>query len=222
MDAKKLEKMKIRVTALRHVQRCTPTCPSRTTCRFRHGRTKLRDGEPCMCEVLQYKRFVLEVTHGQTAFDLVQAAMDAALLDLLVDRCSRRLADWRALVEEANKAAQPGPEGRRPRPGVTKTDFRSEVGVLMRLMRRKNKLIDKCRALRQDATDASSPEELPLAEFMQQVWEIGGQDIQDVIRESNPDLPDDWCLPEQGNRPPRPQGKDLEEKVRRLNSGFRR
>ena len=220
MDAKNLGK--IRVTALKHVQRCTPTCPSSTSCRFRHGRRKLRYGEPCTCEVLQYKRFVLEVTQGQTAFDLMQAAMDAALIDLLIDRCSRRLADWRALVEEANLAAQPGPDGRRSRPGVTTTDFRPEVGVLMRLMRRKNKLIDKCRALRQAATDASSPEQPSLAEFMQGIMEIGGQDLHDSIKESNPDLPDDWCLPGQGNAPPRPQGKSMEAKVRKLNSTLRK
>ena len=160
MDAKNLEK--IRFTALKHVQRCTPTCPLSTSCRFRHGRGKLRYGEPCTQEALQFKRFVVEVTHDTdgAAFDLMQAAMDAALIDLLIDRCSRRLADWRALVDEATEAEQPGPDGRRSRSSVAKTEFRPEVGVLMRLMRRKNKLIDRCRALRQAATDASSPDHL--------------------------------------------------------------
>ncbi len=217
MDAKNLEK--IRFTALKHVQRCTPACPLSTTCRFRHGRGKLRYGEPCTQEVLQYKRFVLEVTQSSDgaaptyAFDLMQAAMDAALLDLLIDRCSRRLADWRALVEEANEAEQPGPGGRRSRSSVARTDFRPEVGVLMRLMRRKNKLIDKCRALRLAATDASSPEEPSLAEFMQGIMEIGGQDLHDVIKESNPNLPDDWCLPGQSRFiRPKPEPENGDEK----------
>jgi len=108
MDTKNLET--IRLAALKHVQRCTPTCPSSTTCRFRHKRKHLRNGEPCMHEFLHYRRFVLEVTQGQTAFDLMQAATDAALLDLLIDGCKKRLADWRALVEEANLAEQPGPD----------------------------------------------------------------------------------------------------------------
>ena len=211
MDARKLETT--RDTALDHVQRCTPSCPLSTACRFRHGRRKLRYGEPCTQEVLQFKRFVLEVTHDSEgaapiyAFDLMQAAMDAALIDLLIDRCSRRLADWRALVEEANEAEQPGPEGRRSRQSVARTDFRPEVGVLMRLMRRKNKLIDKCRALRQDATDTSSPGG-SLAEFTQALWEVGGQDIHDAAKECNPDLPDDWCFPGQSRfiRPkPKPE-----------------
>ena len=216
MDTKNLEK--IRFTAIKHVQRCTPTCPLSTSCRFRHGRGKLRYGEPCTQEVLQFKRFVLEVTHDSDgaaptcAFDLMQAAMDAALLDLLVDRCARRLADWRALIEEANEAEQPGPEGRRSRQSVARTDFRPEVGVLMRLMRRKNKLIDRCRALCQAATDASSPDG-SYAEFTQALWEYGGQDIHDAYKEANPDLPDDWCLPGQSRFiRPKPQPENGDEK----------
>ncbi len=202
MDDRKLETT--RDTALRHVQRCTPACPSSTSCRFRHARRKLREGgKPCTHARAWYRRFVLEVEriYGcsafAAAFDLLQAAADAALLDLLVDRCARRLAVSSAFIEEANEALRPGPAGRRSRPGVTKTDHRPEVNMLMRLMRRKNKLINTCRALRQDATDASSPEQPSLAEFMQGIMEIGGQDLHDSIKESNPDLPDDWCLPGQ-------------------------
>ena len=88
----------------------------------------------------------------------------------------------------------------------------------MRLIRRKNKLIDKCRALRQDATDTSSPEnipleDLPLAEFMQHVMDVGGQDIHDAVKQCNPDLPDDWCFP--GQRRfirPKPQPENGDEK----------
>jgi len=69
MDTKNLEL--IRITALKHVQRCRPTCPSSTICRYRHKRKNLRTDEPCMREYLQYRRFVLEVTQGHTAFDLI-------------------------------------------------------------------------------------------------------------------------------------------------------
>ena len=206
MDARKLETT--RDTALDHVQRCTPTCPLSTTCRFRHGRRKLRYGEPCTQEVLQFKRFVLEVTHDSDgaaptyAFDLMQAAMDAALLDLLVDSCKKRLADWRAFVEEANEAEQPGPDGRRSRSDVAKTDFRPEVGVLMRLIRRKNKLIDRCRALRQAATDTSSPAEPSLCEFMQGVMEVGKEDIYKAVRHEglSPEEAEAWTLPGDNRR----------------------
>ncbi len=212
MDDRKLETT--RDAALDHVQRCTPSCPSSTSCRFRRARSKLREGgKPCTREVLRYRRFVLEVTGDKTSFDLIQAAADAALLDLLVDRCARRLAASSAFAEEASKALRPGPGGRRSRPGVTNTSHRPEVNMLMRLIRRKNMLINTCRALRQDATDTSSPEDVPLmdqplAEFMQHIMEIGGQDIHDAFKESNPNLPDDWCLPGQSRfiRPkPKPE-----------------
>ncbi len=196
MDTKNLET--IRIAALKHVQRCIPTCRSSTTCRFRHKRKHLRNGEPCMHEFLHYRRFVLEVTQGQTAFDLLQAAMDAALLDLLVDRCSKRLAGFRALIEEANMAIEPGPGDWRSRQGVKKASLRPEVNLLMRLIRRKNKLIDKCRALRQDATEPSPPEQLSFAEFTQAIMEIGGQDIHDAIKEGNPTCPMTGVSPGRG------------------------
>ncbi len=164
MDARKLETT--RDTALRHVQRCTPSCPSSTSCRYGHERSLLRFREPCTPEVLRDRRFVLEVERRREdaaaiyMFDLIGAANDAVLFELLLDRRTWCQADSRALVEEANLAEQPGPDGCRSRPGVATTDFRPEVGVLMRLMRRKNKLIDKCRAFRQAATDASSPDHL--------------------------------------------------------------
>ena len=187
MDTKSLEL--IRITALKHVQRCRPTCPSSTICRYRHKRKNLRTDEPCMREYLQYRRFVLEVTQGHTAFDLMEAAMDAALLGLLIDRCSKRLAGCRALIEEANKAVEPGPGAQ--------ASFRPEVNVLMRLIWRKNKLIDKCRALRHDATDASPPEELSLCEFMQGVMEVGKEDIYEAVRHEgiSPEQAASWTLP---------------------------
>ena len=171
MDDRKLETT--RSTAIDPVQRCTPSCPSSTSCRFRRARRKLRErGKPCTHARAWQTRFALKVPriYGCSLYtcasgaadprDLAQAANDAALTELLLDGGTWCQADWRALIEEANKAEQPGPDGHRSRPGVTRTDFRPEVGVLMRLMRRKNKLINRCRAFRQAATDASSPEQL--------------------------------------------------------------
>jgi len=198
MDTKKLET--IRLAALKHVQRCIPTCPSSTTCRFRHKRKPLRNGEPCMRELLHYRRFVLEVTRGSDgavpihAFDLMQAAMDAALLDLLIDRCTQRLAGFRAFVEEANKAIGPR--------------FRPEVNLLMRLIRRKHRLIDKCRALRHDATDTSPPAELPLAQFMKGIMEIGKEDIYESVRHNDPEMAESWALPGDYPRNGKPKSGD--------------
>ena len=82
----------------------------------------------------------------------------------------------------------------------------------MRLIRRKNKLIDKCRALRQAATDTSSPDG-SYAEFTKALWEIGGQDIHDAVKQCNPDLPDDWAFP--GQRRfirPKPEPENGDEK----------
>ena len=62
MDTKRLET--IRITALDHVQRCRPTYPSSTTCRYWHARKTLRSREPCTRELLRYRRFAFEVTRG--------------------------------------------------------------------------------------------------------------------------------------------------------------
>jgi len=185
MDTKKLEL--IRNTAQQYVQRCRPTCPSSTTCRYRHERKKTRNHELCTRELLRYRRFVIEVTRGHTAFDLLQAAMDAALLDLLVDRCARRLAVSSAFVEEANKANRPGPD----------TKNRPEVNMLMRLIRRKNMLIDKCRALRHDATHTSPPAQPSLCEFMQSIMEVGKEDIYKAVIHTgvSPEQAETWTLP---------------------------
>jgi len=193
MDTKSLEM--IRITALKHVQRCTPTCPSSTTCRYRHERKTLRNGGPCTHAPAWYRRFVIEVTRGSEAaapiyaFDLMHAATDAALLDLLIDRCTQRLAGHEAFIEEANKATRPGP-------AATST-LRPEVNLLMRLIRRKHKLIDKCRALRHDATDASPPAEPSLCEFMKAVLEVGREAIYDSVRHNadSPELAETWTLP---------------------------
>jgi len=193
MDAKTLEM--IRITARKYVQRCTPTCPSSTTCRYRHERKHMRNRGPCTRELIRYRRFVLGVTRGQTAFDLIQAAMDAALLDLLIDRCTQRLAGYDAFIEEANKANRPGPGARRPRHGVAQPSFRPEVNMLMRLIRRKHRLIDKCRALRHDATETSPPAELPLAQFMKGIMEVGKDAIYESVRHSNPETAESWTLP---------------------------
>ena len=192
MDARKLETT--RNTAIDPVQRCTPSCPSSTSCRYRHARKKLREGgEPCTPEVLRDRWFALKVPriYGCSLYtcasgtaaprDLAEAANDAALIELLLDSGRKCQADSRALIEEANKAARPGPRIRRPRPGVVKN--RSGSGVLpsMRLIERKRILIDIHRALHLGATFASPPDHLSLIELMETVLAVGKEDSYDTM-----------------------------------------
>ncbi len=176
MDAKCLET--IRITALEHVQRCTPTCPSSTTCRYGHERSLLRFSEPSIPQVLRDCRFASKVAriYGCSAFaapfDLVEPANDAALIELLLDGCTKRQAGSRALIEEANKANRPGPNNGRPRPSVAKNRSRSQGPSSMRLTERKRILIDIRRALHLGATFTSPPAHLSL--------ETGQEDIYDM------------------------------------------
>ena len=175
MDTRKLET--IRITALHHVQRYNLAYPSSTSCQYRHARRKLREGgKPSTHARAWYTRFVLEVERiysssvyacsagTAAAFDLLQAAIDAALLDLLIDGCTRRLAGCRAFVEEANKAMRPGPQNRKPRHGVAKRRSRSDGYQSMKLIERKHIFIDISRSQHPEATCASPPAELSLAE----------------------------------------------------------
>ena len=183
MDTKRLET--IRFTALDHVQRYNLACPSSTTCRSRHERSLLRLREPCTREVLRDRRFVLEVTRcsegaaATYAFDLLKAAIDAALLELLIDPCKKRLAGSRAFVQEANKAIGPGPQNGRPRQSVAKNRSKSDGHRSMRLTERKRILIDIHRALYLGAISASPPDYLSL---IQTLLEIAKEDIYDIAR----------------------------------------
>jgi len=166
MDTKRLET--IRITALQHVQRCRPTYPSSTTCRYGHERSLLRLHEPWTPKCLRYRRFVFKVTPDSEgaapiyAFDLLQAAIDAALLELLLDGCTKRLAGFRAFVEEANKAMRPGPQNRIPRQRVANRRSRSGVLRSMKLTERKHIFIDISRSQHPEATYTSPPEHLSL------------------------------------------------------------
>ncbi len=183
MDAIKLETT--RNTAIDPVQRCTPTCPSSTSCRFRHARRKLREGgKPCTHARAWHTRFVLKVPriYGSSLYtsailslaylragtaaprDLLQAANDAALFELLIDSGTWCQADWRALIEEANKAERPGPLNGRPRQSVAQNRSRSDGRRSMRLTERKRILIDIHRALHHGAILASPPAQLSLTE----------------------------------------------------------
>ena len=175
MDVKKLETT--RNTAIDHVQRCKPACPSSTSCRFRHARSNLRErGKPRTHAPAWQTRFALKVprTYGCSLYtcaygtadprDLAQTANDAALFELLVNSGTWRQADWRALIEEANKAERPGPGFRRPRPGVVKNRSGSEDRRSMRLTERKHTLIDDRRAPHHGAIVASPPAYLSLTD----------------------------------------------------------
>ena len=173
MDDRKLETTRIAV--LQHVQRCTPTCPSSTSCRFRRARRKLREGgKPSTHARAWYTRFVLEVERiygcsvyacaagPAAAFDLLQSANDAVLFELLLDRRTRCQAGSSAFAEEASKALRPGPLNGRPRQRVAKNRSRSQGPSSMRLTERKHTLIDIRRALHLGATFASPPDHLSL------------------------------------------------------------
>ena len=173
MDARKLETT--RIAALQHVQRCTPTCPSSTSCRFRHARRKLRErGKPCTHARAWYTRFALKVPriYGCSLYTcafgtadprgLAQAANDAVLFELLLDRRTRCQAGSSAFAEEASKALRPGPLNGRPRQRVAKNRSRSQGPSSMRLAERKHILIDIHRALHHGAIFASPPAHLSL------------------------------------------------------------
>ena len=64
---------------------------------------------------------------------------------------------------------------------VSPATIRYEVGLSMKLSERKQKLIDTCRALRSAATDASPPENVSLAEMMQAVLAVAGNDPHDDV-----------------------------------------
>jgi len=180
MDTKRLET--IRITALQHVQRYNLAYPSSTTCRSWHERSLLRYGDPCTPKSLWDTRFAFKVTRGSEGavpiymFDLLQAAIDAALIELLIDGCKKRLADCRAFVEEANKAMRPGP--------ALKNRSRSGVLRSMKLTERKHIFIDISRSQHPEATCTSPPAELSLADFrfMQSVLELDKEDIYDIAR----------------------------------------
>ena len=182
MDVEKLEK--IRNAAIDHVQRCTPSCPSSTSCRYRRARKTLREGgKPCAREILRYRRFALEVTQGQTAFDLLQTANDTALTELLLDGFKKCQAASSAFAEEASKALRPGPLNGRPRQSVAKNRSRSQGPSSMRLTERKRILIDLRRALHHGATFASSPAHLSLTDstIIQTALEVGKENIYDTV-----------------------------------------
>ncbi len=185
MDARKLETT--RDTALKYVQRCTPACPSSTSCRFRRARRKLREGgKPCTHAPAWQTRFVLKVPriYGSSLYtcasgtvaprDLMQAANDTALIELLIDCGTWCQADWRALIEEASKAERPGPLNGRPRQSVAKNRSRSDGRRSMRLTERKRILIDLRRALYTGATSASPPAKNSLETDKENTYEVCG------------------------------------------------
>ena len=178
MDTKCLETT--RITASKHVQRCTPSCPSSTTCRYGHERSLLRFRKPCTREVLRDRRFAFKVARRREdaaaiyAFDLIGAANDAALIELLLDGCKKRQAGSSAFAEEASKANGPGPENGSPRQSVARNRSRSDGHRSMRLTERKRILIDIRRAQHPGATLASPPDHLSL------ILEVDKENIYDV------------------------------------------
>jgi hypothetical protein len=154
------------------VRRCDVSCTVRVECVYRRkvaGRPSRRTG-PCAREVAFYRRSVEALTGGGEGYELVEAASDAACIDLLIDRCLRLLAEEGLFYREP-KSSKGGEDGA----GPVKTQMQPAVDQLMRLFERKHKLIDACRAHR--AADDGPEENVSFAELMKKMLEVAGKDI---------------------------------------------
>ena len=211
---------------------CSTACFEAGVC------SDFEEGSRCFRERERVRRFVASLVdesmtststgteHDPRRAVLRQIVMDAAVVDLMLDRCARYVAVKGTFWEEvrsqksgvrskAAKAPRPNMKDPHPNPlpggeGSTndehdvKTQVQPLVDTMNRLFERKYKLIEafesRCAAL----TEAN-PLDGSYAEFTQALMEFGGQDIHDAYKECNPDLPDDWCLPGQ-SRFIRPKG----------------
>lgn len=185
-----------------YLTRCTADCFQGEVCPYRSR----ADGGPCPRELERYSRFVgglaedLQRRGITFTFEVAHLVVDAAMTDLLLDRCARYLATCGTFFEETKKGARRGQSGdgcTEEERTMVKTQIQPLVDQMNKLYDRKHKVIRAVTSSCETATPEDSPQDLSLAEFMQMVMEIGGQDVHDAIRESNPDLPDDWCLPGQ-------------------------
>ena len=96
---------------------------------------------------------------------------------------------------------------------MVKTQIQPLVDQMNKLYDRKHKVIRAVTSSCEAAEPEDESQDMPLAKFMQMVMEVGGQDLHDAIKECNPDLPDDWCLPGQSRfiRRDKSEGSDESE-----------
>jgi len=192
-----------------YLTRCTSECFQSEVCRLRAQ----ADGGPCPRELDRYSRFVnglveeLDRRGVPLTFELAHLVVDAAFTDLLIDRCARYLATRGTFFEERKKGGRSGAaresstdEG----PIMVKTQVHPLVDQMNKLYDRKHKAIravtSTCEAA---ADDETAPQDMPLAEFMKMVMEIGKDDIYESVRHNagSDEMAREWTLP--GDRPPR-------------------
>lgn len=120
-------------------------------------------------------------------YGAVEAAADAANIDILIDRCMRVF---------AKKGLFFGDENSKGDGEAVKVHMQPAVDKLMRLFERKHKLIDTCIS-RKPAADDRADEDVSLAEIMKEVMELGRQDFYDAIEcDGNSDeLAKTWSMP---------------------------
>ena len=179
------------------VRRCRPSCGIKARCAFRSttgGRPAKHPG-PCGRELALYRRTVARLTAGTDEVGIEESAVDAAYVNLLIDRCLIYLSENGLFYEDRKRETETCLDGERDASPI-KVQMQPAVDQLMRLFERKHKLIDACMS-RRAATVDRPREDISLAEFMKAVIEVGRKDVYDGFRcdEDSKELAESWVLP---------------------------
>ena len=153
----------IKDTAHQYVRTCTKHCPSRKVCEYRHKRRKTRADQSCTREHSRFTAFALHVSGidiGEQVYftsdailtDLIHAAIDAALTDMQIARCTQRQAAYE--TSSGQKAKSHSAEMRED------AALRAEIRLSMTLSERKQQLIDTCTTIRSRTKLAYSSEKV--------------------------------------------------------------
>ena len=172
----------IKDTAHQYVRTCTKHCPSRKVCEYRHKRRKTRADQSCTREHSRFTKFALHVSgidRGEEVYftsdailtDLIHAAIDAALMDMEIARCTRRQAAYE--TSSGQKAKSHSAEMRED------AALRAEIRLSMTLSERKQKLIDTCTTIRSRTKLAYSSEKV----FRARRKEKLAEEMPEIIRE---------------------------------------
>jgi len=180
-----------------YITRCTSGCVQSAVCPHRAG----ADGQPCPHELERYRRFVYGLARELTqrgatfTFETSQLVADAAITDLLIDRCARYLATQGTFYEEQKKNVRTdhGEGGSK----MVKTQIHPLVDQMNKLYDRKHKVIRALTSSCEAAVPEDDGRQTSLAEFMQAVMETGKEDIYESVRNSpeSAEIEEDWTLP---------------------------
>jgi hypothetical protein len=174
---------KIKDAAHLYVQTCNKHCPSRKACKHRHKRRKTRADQSCTREYTRFKEFahhVSGVDNNETKFhtcdavltNLIQTAIDAALIDLQIARCIKRQAAY-----ERKRDQSPLSHSAEMRETAA---LRAEIRLSMTLLERKQQLIGICSKIRSNTKLAYSSEKVLSARRQEKLAE----DMPEIIREA--------------------------------------